>query len=1326
MPNLTAFYLTKIFALCLLLSLLACSGSQQLTTSSDTNKDTDLPEVEREFRAAWIASVANINWPSKPGLSVEEQKQEAIEMLNFLQKNNFNAVILQVRPQCDALYASELEPWSYYLTGTQGKAPEPFYDPLVFWIEEAHKRALELHAWLNPYRAHHVDGGPIGEQSIVNTKSNLVVKLESGFYWLDPTDPGTQEHSYNVVMDIVNRYDVDGIHFDDYFYPYPSYNNDKDFPDTKNWQNYLDSGGKLSKADWRRNAVDTFVENLYKGIKKTKKHVKFGLSPFGIWRPNHPASIKGFDQYNELYADAKLWLNKGWIDYFTPQLYWPINKIPQSYPVLLGWWAEQNYQNRHLWPGISIGRLNNNPPGEEVINQIMIARGMLPKSPGIVHWNIGGFLKSEELTKAVVQGPYKQQALIPSSKWLDPSIPENPIVNNNVKNETIEIQWNRVQPDIRLHVIYAKFGDSWTYEIVSKDEKSHTIPIYKIQNSELILLQKIAVSSVNSFGNESQVHPIDVSEAINAQIPKIGLLSPVNKLMEKTKESINGILISESTADLNSAIEKITKANYNTIFVEHQTKDKLKTIIDLAHSKGLKVCLVADDTNFLEIAKSNDIDGILFNNYIPDKSALIKILLYKPYMLYGHTKSTSSSVNALSDTLYMDFLIGEPKAYKEGSALPIVDQAQFPLNLKKGSPEQFVGLDFSIYLQSKPNTKNVTINGADVPLDENNWAYFLNQHQDSIQLQIGNEKWVLNTEEWVIPFKYQLQQDGTIRRAPPWVEFRKIPHKNNTKASFNLLAKTDADAIAKINHRNVKVYKTGVFFDKLDFKKGSNRMRADITSSNGSSTFYELNINYDSKKDLRPTFPLWIDIKTFSPDVDLENTSNDEVHIQFEGSKGQEARVELVSTGLQYPCSREDHDDSSTYRVTIPMDQVKKLGTYSFLVRMNNSTLFPVKKTVTIKNPSEFPFIRTITDNTRLTYNLGPVRLGGPIRTELDKGIVLKVIGSEGNYFKVKLNAAEIGIIRKEAVEVLSENYNLSPYFITNILTRTDENTDVVIIPYLSPIPYEIIPQPNQKRIVIRLFGAKTSSTWISHFADLKVVDKVTWQQTDPVTYEIYVNLKSENIWGYELAKEKNSLQLKIKHAPQFKHSIKKPLKGLKIVIEAGHGGKSIGSKGLSGTKEKNINLALALVLGETLENKGAIVSQVRATDMDISLLKKRAIAEQSEADLFVSIHANSAGGHYLRVSGTSTYYHNPFWKPFAKNVYDRLLETGLPEFGMVGSFNYTPIRTSKLPAILVEQAFLSHAEDEEKLVDPKFRKLMAQKITTGIIDYINHMIKNN
>lgn len=467
-------------------------------------RPANVPTASREFRAAWVATVANINWPSKPGLSSREQQQEAIALLDFLKQNNFNAVIFQVRPQADALYESSLEPWSYFLTGQQGKAPEPFYDPLHFWIEAAHDRGLELHAWLNPYRAQHLSGGEIGDESIIKTNPELVVQLKDGQYWMDPSKEGTQEHSTAVVMDIVKRYDVDGIHFDDYFYPYDSYNDGEDFPDDKSWAVYQESGGELSRGDWRRGSVNTFIQDLYKKIKDEKPHVKFGLSPFGIWRPGYPESIAGYDQYNKLFADAKLWLNEGWIDYFTPQLYWKTNQVPQSFPVLLGWWSSENDQKRHLWPGI------NAALGEdEVINQIMITRGMMPKSPGVVHWSIAPLVKSDSLATAIVEGPYKKEALVPASPWLDDEIPKAPVVVPVVQEEMLEITWVPGGDEkVFKYVIYYKYGTSWNYKILDHNEDSLLFKRF-IGKAPLT---GIAVTAVDRTGNESEFEEIVIKE----------------------------------------------------------------------------------------------------------------------------------------------------------------------------------------------------------------------------------------------------------------------------------------------------------------------------------------------------------------------------------------------------------------------------------------------------------------------------------------------------------------------------------------------------------------------------------------------------------------------------------------------------------------------------------------------------------------------------------------------------------------------------------------------------------------------------------------------
>lgn len=501
--------LSVILLLCIS-CLFACTPTKPI--SSNTGSIVTIPKAMREFRAAWVATVANINWPSKPGLPVEQQQLEAIKLLDFLSNNNFNAVILQVRPQCDAFYKSDLEPWSYYLSGQQGKAPVPYYDPLEFWINAAHDRGIELHVWLNPYRAHHKDGKELTDSSIVKKRPELALFLKEGYWWLDPAQQGTQDHSNAVVMDLVNRYNIDGVHFDDYFYPYPSYNGNADFPDTTSWKAYQLSGGKLSRGDWRRNAVNVFIERLYKNIKAVKPHVKFGLSPFGIWKPGYPESVTGFDQYDQLYADAKLWLNKGWIDYFTPQLYWPINRIGQSFPVLLGWWNSENTMKRHLWPGISIGNDTSAKNVNEITSQIMISRGMLPESKGVVHWSISSLTRNPNMIKGIKDGPYKTQALVPASPWLDNKAPVAPTVTAVHDNGDVKINWSHPDiNDIFHYVVYYTYGNTWSYTIVSGKEKSFIIKKPAGQNIQIVI-SKVAVTAVDRTGNESEVKQVDISK----------------------------------------------------------------------------------------------------------------------------------------------------------------------------------------------------------------------------------------------------------------------------------------------------------------------------------------------------------------------------------------------------------------------------------------------------------------------------------------------------------------------------------------------------------------------------------------------------------------------------------------------------------------------------------------------------------------------------------------------------------------------------------------------------------------------------------------------
>ncbi len=477
------------------------------------DRDVDIPPLKREFRAVWVATVANIDWPSAPGLDSETQQAEALAILDLAVQIGLNAVVFQVRPQCDALYASRIEPWSYFLSGEQGKAPEPYYDPLAFWITEAHARGLQLHAWFNPYRAHHAQGGEIGAKSIVHRRPDLALKLgDKGYYWLDPGKQGTQDHSYAVVMDVVRRYDVDGIHFDDYFYPYPEYHNGRDFPDDESWNAYRGDGGKLGLADWRRDNVNRFVERIYKAIKKEKPHVAFGLSPFGIWRPGYPESIRGLDQYKVLYADARLWLQEGWVDYLAPQLYWPIRQVPQSYAVLLGWWMQQNKKERHVWPGLYASGVDDERGADEIVNQIMVARGFAPQAPGHLHFSEKALRQNRGgLANSLALGPYAEQALVPTMPWIDHKAPLPPSLKIDLQDEQVLVRWGHAAvEDVWRWVLYSKRGRRWDYVLLGGEIRDYVLPLLIREEVEegqekkgAEPLREVAISALDRVGNES-------------------------------------------------------------------------------------------------------------------------------------------------------------------------------------------------------------------------------------------------------------------------------------------------------------------------------------------------------------------------------------------------------------------------------------------------------------------------------------------------------------------------------------------------------------------------------------------------------------------------------------------------------------------------------------------------------------------------------------------------------------------------------------------------------------------------------------------------------
>ena len=465
-----------------------------------------LPEVDREFRGAWIATVANINWPSRNNLSMAQQKAEAIELLDLLQRNNFNAVIFQARPSADAFYRSSLEPWSYFLTGTTGR--DPGYDPLDFWIKEAHKRGMELHAWINPYRAYHTTGGPITSESMVRKMPNETVKLRNGTYWFDPANTKTQDHVSEVIKDLVKRYDLDGIHLDDYFYPYKEYNSGRDFPDDSSWNAYLKQGGTLPKADWRRANVNQFVKRIYDEIKAEKSFVKFGISPFGIWKSGYPADVRGSSQYDELYADAKLWLNQGWIDYFSPQLYWKING-PQNFNSLLSWWNDENIKKRHLWPGLNtVGVRGVVDRPAEIVGQVNSIRQHLPNSKGEIHYSVAGLTNDYKMQEVLINGPYKRKALVPKSFWLKADTLEAPKLDfRNVNASEIIATWSHPNENRVFHwLLYTQYGGKWEAEILNSGDRMRSIQKNKNGQS----LTGIAVRAVDRLSNESNYSFVEI------------------------------------------------------------------------------------------------------------------------------------------------------------------------------------------------------------------------------------------------------------------------------------------------------------------------------------------------------------------------------------------------------------------------------------------------------------------------------------------------------------------------------------------------------------------------------------------------------------------------------------------------------------------------------------------------------------------------------------------------------------------------------------------------------------------------------------------------
>ena len=359
------------------------------TTAQDSSK------VKPELRAVWIATITNIDYPDKPTINSDELKAQFIKLLDMHKRNGMNAIVMQIRPSTDAFYPSAFEPWSQWLTGTQGQAPVPYYDPLEFMITETHKRGMEFHAWMNPYRAvFNIFTSSITPTHITNIHPEWFITYGEKKYF-DPGNKEVQQYVTNVVKDVVTRYKVDAIHFDDYFYPYPIAG--KVFPDIAS---YIKYGKGMNRADWRRSNVDSIIRMLYTSIKQINNRCQFGISPFGVWRnadhdPVNGSNTRGLSNYDDLYADILLWLKNGWIDYVAPQLYWEFGPRSVGYEVLVDWWSKHTYgKNCYIGLGIYLAGSNSAWRDKTLLpRQIELLRAT-PNIQGMIFYSSKSFEKN--------------------------------------------------------------------------------------------------------------------------------------------------------------------------------------------------------------------------------------------------------------------------------------------------------------------------------------------------------------------------------------------------------------------------------------------------------------------------------------------------------------------------------------------------------------------------------------------------------------------------------------------------------------------------------------------------------------------------------------------------------------------------------------------------------------------------------------------------------------------------------------------------------------------------------------------------------------------
>ena len=522
--------------------LAAAALAMAAARAADVCAQPTPPPLEREFRAAWITPIEGGDWPSRPGLSVDEQKAELTAVLDAAKADGLNAVLLHVRTAADAFYPTKRAPWSRYLTGRDDSSLGSYadYDPVALAIDEAHARGLQLHVWFNPFRAMPPDDLGKPAAGHVTRAHPEWVRHYGKSTWIDPGIPAARRAVLDAILEVVDRYDVDGVHIDDYFYPYLEEATivrhvgkrkhrrritrrvTLHFPDDASWKKYGAAKGWTERDAWRRANVDDFVRTLYREVKARKRWVLVGISPFGIWRPGYPQGITGLDSYTEVFADTRKWLHEGWLDYLAPQLYWPLDNYQQRFTRLDAWWRSENALGRHLWPGLFTMRLasRNDPwPADEIAHEVDAlrdARRGTTESLGHVHFRMRTLLAPLEGDTATFGAvlrmtEYATPAVPPASPWLGDAAPAMPrlLVPGDATQQSVS---GETAPTVTSSTLVGIApGDTvpvrwWVVQTLGIDGRwnervaAATTGAFSVMPSDVVGAQWIAVTAISRTG----------------------------------------------------------------------------------------------------------------------------------------------------------------------------------------------------------------------------------------------------------------------------------------------------------------------------------------------------------------------------------------------------------------------------------------------------------------------------------------------------------------------------------------------------------------------------------------------------------------------------------------------------------------------------------------------------------------------------------------------------------------------------------------------------------------------------------------------------------